>query len=735
MAYALKYHHNFHQIKDYSGSTEWRLEVYLEGYAGSASELENVARNSVIMSRDGDLLDNVFTTKLTFSVDNETEAQYKEFRTASWGDYMVKLIFDPSGSADTKFLGYNQSEIYTEPYNQPPYASKLEFTCGLSHLKHVRWEDSGTGTLYTGQKTIIEVLRLALNKLPNPIGLREFVNVYEDSILSTTISSMLNQIWVDSTVYKEKENKDDSSIETGFFCYKVIEEILKPFNAHIYHANGTWYIVRTQEYLDTTMYYRNYNANVGTESSVTISGAGSFSSNKRTVTGVNGTATEMVLQAQATQMSIDPPINRAQITYKQENLDVVQSSIIKNGNWGSTSTVNGTSGNVKVPDFWTMFGDNWDNYNSFFSSKGLNFNQFEPVDQKTNSVINYSKYITQTKTGIATDTNDTMQFYFNAAFLGRVDFVTGGNFQNNPENFIKNTLEFTWECEIKMGSYYLGGDSIAGYNWGLTGTTAKFTKKGMPVEVSYSNSIKQHFEILETLPTLPQNAIVDFSIKIYKPYHNWATYAATNNDFTMQFYNLGTSYIRMFYLPDNKPAVENLTLYSKIDEDENVEKIETIHGDGVNSFTLNSFRLASGLVTNLWDRRGKTDTAGILTILLRQLRDLRSSFLKILNGSILAEMEVYNTIEDTTDVTTVYWMRSFDWLIEESKWSNIELMELRDDTVTTLAVTTATDLITVNTQNPSGSTSGNNNDPNSNQSIVTPPSAITPNQNNLNNYN
>ena len=733
MAYALKYYHNFHQIKDYSGATEWRLEIYLEGYGGGSSELENISRNSIILSRDGDLLNNVFGTKLSFSIWNETEGQYKEFRTASWGDYMVKLIFDPSGANTTKFIGYNQSEIYTEPYNTPPYASKLEFTCGLSHLKHVRWEDTG-GALYDGQKSIIEVLRLALNKLPNPLGIREFVNIYEDSISSGTTFSMLNQIWVDSSVYKEKENKDDDTSEVGFFCYKVIEEILKPFNAHIYHANGIWYIVRTQEYLDTTMYYRNYNANVGTESTITISGAGSFSSNKRTVTGVNGLSNEMVLQSESTNMDIDPPLNRVEVNYNQKNIDSNASNILKTGCFNSRSVVNGSAGNVEIPNFWTIAGDNWNNYNSFFGQGNSDYWQFEPTDQATRSAVSYSKYITQSKTSLPTATSDSLQMNFRVCFIGRAKLNSGGNIANSPENFFKNSLKFTWEMEIKFGTYYLLGDTVNGYSWQTTGGTAKFEREGLPIEVDTDTSIVQYFDIQETLPTLPQNAIVDFSIKIYKAYHNWAAYAATNSDYTLTFYNLGQTCFKILYLPDENPPIESLKLYSKVDEDENVESIETIHGDGSNTLTLNSFRLASGLITDVWNRRGKSDTAGVLTILLRQLRDLRSTFLKVLNGSILAEMEVYNTIEDTTDVTTVYWMRSFDYIVEECKWSNLELMELRDDTVTTLAITTATDLVTVPPTVTSGSSSSNNNDPNSNRSIVTPPATISSNQTNINNF-
>ena len=508
---AIKYTHTFHQLKKYddtdpNDATEWRVEILQDSWLGAATEIE-CDRDSIILSRDGDLLDVVQGTKLSVSLINQTEGQYREFRDADWGEYEVRLWkngnnsselptpivderdvnftsssdivdlgnvdglgglssmslrmninisagsgggailykdgvivlfydhgtnlltanlvtstgtatatatlnvgtsydvyisyqsgffvifvdevqqgFDvsqtgtiasntndmyiggygiysstlmeldyikiyqeiiPFDSADVlKFVGYNQSEIYTEPFDQPPYSSVLEFTCGLNHLKNVKfneaenevietgidantnafspsvdltgtakgakfevdyisgtvenlsiqiqtspddatWTDLGFGVgnnyamddiganyvrlkvvtvegaasvvdwkitpLYVGQKSLIEVIRLCLNKLPNTRSIIEFLNIYEDSINSTTTDSMLNQIFVDCSVYK---NIDEGEKETEFYCHKVLTECLKVFGVNLYQANGEWYIARVQEYNDTTIYYR-----------------------------------------------------------------------------------------------------------------------------------------------------------------------------------------------------------------------------------------------------------------------------------------------------------------------------------------------------------------------------------------------------------------------------------------------------------------------------------------------
>jgi hypothetical protein len=727
MAYALKYYHNFKTIKDYGSGDEYRLEIYLEGYGGGSSELNAIERNSIELSRDGDLLENVLGTKLTFSLWNETEGQFSEFRTAGWGDYMVKLIYDPSGVADEKFIGYNQSEIYTEPYDQPPYQSKIEFTCGLSHLKHVRFDNSGT--LYTGQKTIIEVLRLALNKLPNPVKIREFVNLYEDSINSTTTDSPFNQVYVDSSIYKEAKDDDDKNNEVGMFCYKVIEEILKPFGAHIFTADGFWYIIRSQEYLDSTMYYREFNANVGTESTVTVDATGSFTTNNRSVTGRNGAANELVLQAQATEMSIDPPLNRVKLTYDPTNLDIFESNLIKNGCWDITTKT--PSGNTikEVPDFWTIIGSSYLTYNSIITYVDKYY-QFEPTAQATATTADYNVYMSQSKTGIPTFQTDSIQFSIDFVFVARVDYVAGGNVSNHPRNFLENNMEFNWEVELRFGSYYLSGDNVNGFSWTTVVSKAKFTRIGMN---NFSSAIKQKFTLTATLPTMPEDGLRDMYFTLYRPYTNWASYAATNSDYTMTFNILAQKCITLTYLPDELPPINELILYSEIDEDENLEDITTMHGDGTTTVSLNSYRLSDGTITDVWNRRGISDSVGILKILLYQLRDMRSQFLKVLSGRVIADMDFYNTITDSAGGSVTYWMRTYSWSPELNEW-DVDLMELRNDTGTTTTITQENTAIPVLLDTNDDSSAVDPNDPISTQSIVVASTPIIINQNNTNNF-
>ena len=489
MAFGLKYTTTFYQLKNYQKNVpstvnphQWRIEIYKEGFAGSSTAL-NCDKDSIVLGRDGDLLDVVQGTKLSFSLINISEGSLKEFRTADWGDYKVILIKDPDGTPQTKFIGYNQSEIYTESYDQPPYSATFEATCGLNHLKHVKWNDKAnileetgkdanstatvsaslalggstqgvrmsvskdTGTydnvrfrlqtsadditfadssyvsnginfsfdtsslsanyvrikvetaegaastvdwslepLYSGQKSIVEVLRLALNKLPSPIAIREFVNIYEDSINSTTTDSMMNQIFVDSSVYKKKSEEGSEGEEEAFSCHRTIEEVLKVFGVNIFQANGVWYIIRVQEYMDSTMYYRDFNANVGTESTITVDGTGNFTSNDKTTTGPTGADGELVLVAPSSELSIEPPLNRVQVTYSQTNLDQVESDLVKNGSFEDKNyTVPFYS-----PLFWNVSGVDPTSFSSLYYDG--NSNGFDKWMFRFNTVGNSNDY-------------------------------------------------------------------------------------------------------------------------------------------------------------------------------------------------------------------------------------------------------------------------------------------------------------------------------------------------------
>lgn len=687
MAYGIKYTSTFQQLKDYS-TTEWQIKIYLEGYGGASAEFFT-EMGSVQLRRDGDISAHILPTTLEFGLTNETEGQYKEFRDADWGDYMVELIKDPNGTPITYFRGYNQSEIYTEPFGDTGggiYPSQLKFTCGLSHLKYVRWDNSGT--LYTGQKALIEIIRLATNKLPTGLNVTEFVNVFESTTGATTVDSPLNQSFLDAELFKKMtKSEGNAHTESAYMCYEVLEQILKSFRCQMYISSDSWYIIRKQEYKDATMYYRIFNANVGTESTIGANSAGSWTTNTKSVTNVNNSITDIQLPAASAEKETIQPLNRAQITFQQQSLDFNNNNLLKNGDFEIAENADTTAPITYsgFPKFWTEgSGLDYTTYFAFTQTTNLyhpNGNglydrgyQFNP-NTLTASTFAVNNYIQYEKLGVQVGTADTMELNFNFwTHIEGSELVNGG--LQWVVDFLNEAAHLVFEIQIKVGTYYLGGDAVVGYTWSTVAGRAKLEMNG------FDNSpdggwFQEPFNITQILPNMPESGLRDIQFRIWQPYSDIATWSAASGVATAEIMALVIHNVELNYLPSGVEPVNTQTLYADINEDENYEEISVIIGDSTNSVSQGALKLASGLNTDVWNRRGITENVGILSILLKSMRDDLGGYGEMVNGTLFGEFLNYNTIDMTIGgVTSEYMIQGYTQMLETNEW-NVSLFKLQ----------------------------------------------------------
>ena len=671
MAYGLKYTSTFFQVKSYSTTGEWLINIYLEGYGGATTEFKTV-KNSIKRERTGDFKDVIRPTTLTFDVFNQTESQFLEFASANWGDYKVELIYDPNGTPITKYIGYNQTEIYIEPLQNLPYPTSLSFTDGLKHLEYIRWDNSGT--LYTGQKAIIETLRLALNKLPSPLAIREVVNVYEDSINSTTADSMLAQIYTDSAMYKEDIQVNGSSQIGAYMANSVIDEVLKPLYCQIYQENGIWYIVRKQEYKGTVLYYRDFNANVGTESTLTVNGSGTIS-HKRSVTNANTLTTDIIMPSASAEKEIIPPINRIKLTYTQQNLDYEEYNIVTNGNFFNISTPSGYySTHNGVPNIWQYTGVDLSTYYGLIRNvaTGRNAFRFKPADYQLSTAYNSNIYISQTKTNMPVASVDTIQLSFNLLVRLNLAEIGTGNSTTPFLNYFTNSMTTTTEILVSIGSYYLAGDNINGYSWSLVSQNAKYITIGSGVPIGYGYWGYGYQTIIENvinLPLLPVTSLVSFEFRLYQPYTDVPSYDTSDVNFNVDIDYITYDDIKLLYLPDATPPLTELLIYADINEDENVEEISVIHGDGGSTISQGSYRVNGGVITDSWTRRGITETLPILEILINSIRDDNGDFKNQINCKLIGEFEAYTSLIVTLGgVAKIYILDTYTEDLENNEW-------------------------------------------------------------------
>ena len=751
MAFGKKYSTTFYQLKSYATSGEWQINIYLEGYGGAVTEIDT-SRSSIKLDRGGDFSDSIRATTLSLGVENKSEGQFLEFATANWGDYKIELIYDPNGTPLTKYIGYNQTEVYTEEFGSTGggiYTTSLKFTDGLKHLDYIRWDASGT--LYTGQKALIETLRLALNKLPSPIAVREAVNVYEDSINTTTTDSMLNQIYTDATMYKTLEEEVGTDVEKAFMCSEVLEEILKPLYCQIYQSNGNWLIIRKNEYKNATIYYRDFNANVGTESTLTIAATGSITP-LVTITNNNTLATDIICPSASAEKEITPPINRLKLTYNQFNLDLEDANLIVNGDFQSFSQdANYAVTNNGTPNFWSYTSldtSTYSAYNFLFNGEvGVYGFQFNPATYKTAvapllSITAPSDYISQSKVSVPTATTDTIRLTFDIETkINSTGWATGAAPSSNFNNFWDNDIEVINQIYFKLGTYYLAGDNINGYSWSTVAQNAKCIVKGGDgyahnIGTSYLNYYVKTFD--EILPNLPQTGTYTWDFRFYETYTNVPDYNTQSTE-TVTITSIYYTNMRATYQPDElDPSTEQI-LYADINEDENVEEIEVIHGDGTTSISQGSFRLSTGSITDLWNRRGVVENLPILTILINSIRDDNGDFKDQLNATLIGEFENYNTFRMTIGaITKDYILDAHTQNLETNEWQ-CTLIEIKTFTntitLTDILIPLSFPLTNPISNNPTILTTTPSETTSSGSFIVSGGSTSTGSTTNLTNYN
>jgi hypothetical protein len=713
----LKYTSSFKTLLPYHNITGFDIYIYQVGYNSPPASIE-VGASTVELSRDAGQFEWVNGTKFTFSLINITEEQYSEFREATYGQYWVLLKDD---SANTIFTGYLQSEIYTEDYSDAPYSARLTFTCGLSHLKYVRFDD-GSGNLYSGQKSLLEVIRLCLNKLGKPLSIREFMNIYDDSMTSTTTSSLLTQCFVDSNLYREEKD----GVEVGFTCARVLEEILKCFNTHLYIWDNVWYFIRWQEYADTTMYYREFLPRVGSESTLTIDSTGNWTTNKRTAGLPDSTSTEMVIVGDSSELSIEPPINRIKLTYNQDFTAATNMQLIQNGCM-QILTANNYTGK---PTYWSYQGIDPDSYSAIYATGNVKYFQFNNIDS---AAYTSSKYIRQTRANLFISTSDTLRIDLKGYQKITINkAVTQANF-SIINTFLNGGWYRYYPVQIKIGSYYLRQLGSNSGDWVTTPQVFTITGLGsghqMPFWVdSFPADISEAFYIITGV--LPLSGFQDIEMTFFQPYSNVEPQDTVITDFTMDVDVFGITCASVIYQPDQNAAITDYVVYQEIDEDEEVLDLEIIHGDGLYDFSINSFRLSSGQVTNNWNRRGLTDNKTIFEEILVQYSELRGDFVKNLSATIYTQMKPYNTIEHTVNGNaTQYMIKDYSYKLEMDEWT-CNLMEIESFTSITPDITTTSRLVNEPQVNPTPVTYDNTQANN----IVANSSVIIADQNELNNF-
>lgn len=248
MAWVVKYDM---EIADLNGIV-WKVEIEEDAFAGTKTTLKGTD-NPIRFEYDNnsdDVFDPIHASSVIISVYSETNFSLIDLYSTEDLQYRVKVY----QSASLYWQGYIITGNYSEPYEDVPYPVSIVASCGLNHLKNVLYDDSGT--YYNGRRIESQIFIDILGKI-GYTGFSEYINIYEESMADSFDDSPVDQTRIDVDIFKD------------MYCYEVLNELLKKYNACIVHKIGGFVIYRPVELTGATVYGRVFTA-VSTKSSTSF---------------------------------------------------------------------------------------------------------------------------------------------------------------------------------------------------------------------------------------------------------------------------------------------------------------------------------------------------------------------------------------------------------------------------------------------------------------------------------
>jgi len=237
--------------------TRWRLENFTNDngqvcsfflqereYTGAITDVCGASHNPIQIQWsqvDGDEFSPYRPAFATVKFDSETNFQFLDLFTADQFKYRGRLECD----GQLEFIGYVVADEYGEPYTDPIYPSQFRLTDGLAILDTIEFKDID-GSFFQGKKSVLEAIKLGLDKLNFGLDIHTAVNTYETSQNKLITDDPLSQVKInpESYIIDEVEGTAESFLT-------VIKDVLSPFVAFICQENGVWKITEFIEQKDT----------------------------------------------------------------------------------------------------------------------------------------------------------------------------------------------------------------------------------------------------------------------------------------------------------------------------------------------------------------------------------------------------------------------------------------------------------------------------------------------------
>lgn len=229
---------------DRFGNT-WLLEIHEVGVSNTPVTIVGGDKPLTLSYREAtDIFEPVMIREAKVEIISETDLQYSAFFRAEPGQWLLKVY----RNATLYWEGQNTTESYQEPYTVNPYKSVLTFS-DLADLDFIYYLNSGS--FYSGFRSLAQVVSDCVGKLQIDQDIREMINVvteecYTDAAI--TDKSTLANTYVDSRAFI----KYDKEQELALSCLEVLRRVCGSMKCRMFQYGGKWHIFRVEEGLRAT---------------------------------------------------------------------------------------------------------------------------------------------------------------------------------------------------------------------------------------------------------------------------------------------------------------------------------------------------------------------------------------------------------------------------------------------------------------------------------------------------
>lgn len=254
----------YYDFKDYDNKT-YRVEILKRDYTGSSTELASSGPTPCTFTLRGEnrgVLQEKLSGEIILELQNQTDGQFIELSQHE-RQYFVRVYLDPAGTNELLNQGYITPELYTEPYEAGPYATRVKATDRLSDLKEFDFLDE-SGQRIRGNIPVVDILMICLNKLEMKQNIRICFNLYEDSHNSTASDDPLKQTYLDCESFYDQDGKPQN-------CNKVVKGILKSLGCRLVSWGNKWWVIRIEEQKESSIAYREFDLQFAYVTNSTIS--------------------------------------------------------------------------------------------------------------------------------------------------------------------------------------------------------------------------------------------------------------------------------------------------------------------------------------------------------------------------------------------------------------------------------------------------------------------------------